>query len=53
MLAKVGFLLVCIGAMMGDSECLLIPAAIIGIGFALIRIGCGREASHEESTLTE
>lgn len=49
MLVKVGFILICIGAMMGDSENLLIPLAVIGIGCVLVKIGTRREASYEET----
>lgn len=49
MLVKVGFLLICIGVMMGDSENLLIPAAVIGIGCVLVKIGDRKEADRNEA----
>lgn len=53
MLVKIGFMLICIGAMMGDSENLLIPLTVIGIGCVLVKIGERKEASYEEETVSE
>ena len=39
MLQKIGFLTICIGAMMADSTCLWIPAGVVLIGALLIHLG--------------
>lgn len=47
MLQKIGLVILCIGGMMADSECLLIPIAVTAIGALLFWIGAGREADDE------
>lgn len=47
MLQKIGFILVCIGLMMADSDCLLIPFGVVSIGAFLIWIADRREADDE------
>lgn len=47
MLQKIGFILVCIGLMMADSDCLLIPFGVVSIGALLLWIETGREADDE------
>lgn len=42
MLFKIGFVIFSLGVMMGDSENLFVPVAVIGIGAALMYFG--REA---------
>lgn len=39
MRTKIGLGVLLLGAMMGDSECLIIPALVIAIGAALIIAG--------------
>lgn len=46
MLQKIGFITMCIGAMMADSDCLLVPIGAAALGAWLIWIGLGREADH-------
>lgn len=41
MLFKIGFVLIALGCMMGDSECLLVPVLVIGLGVYLIAKGGG------------
>ena len=47
MLQKIGFFIMCIGGMMADSECLLIPIAVTSIGALLFWLGERREADDE------
>jgi hypothetical protein len=47
MLQKIGFIMMCIGGMMADSECLLIPIAVTAIGALLFWIGDGKGADDE------
>lgn len=47
MLQKIGFFVMCIGGMMADSECLLIPIAVTSIGALLIWLGARTEADDE------
>lgn len=47
MLQKIGFFIMCIGGMMADSDCLLVPIAVTAIGALLFWIGAGREADDE------
>lgn len=44
MLQTIGIFLMCIGGMMADSECLLIPIAVTGLGALLVWTGSGTEA---------
>lgn len=37
----------CIGTMFADSDCLLIPFAVVSIGAALLWIGSGKESDDE------
>lgn len=37
----------CIGAMLADSNCVLIPLVVAAIGAILVWIGLGRESDHE------
>ena len=39
MMQKIGFFTMCIGGMCADSECLLIPIIITGIGALMIYFG--------------
>ena len=47
MLQKIGFFVMCIGGMMADSECLLIPIAVTSIGALLFWLGERRAADGE------
>ena len=47
MLQKIGFFVMCIGGMMADSECLLIPIVVTSIGALLFWLGERREADDE------
>lgn len=47
MLQKIGFFIMCIGGMMADSECLLIPIAVTAFVAFLIWLGDRREADDE------
>ena len=46
MLLQIGFLILCLGATMGDSESKLFPMILIAVGFVLVRIG-GKEFEDE------
>ncbi len=39
MLQKIGFALMCIGTMFADSDCLLIPFAVVAAGALLLWFG--------------
>ena len=41
MLLKTGIILVAVGCMMGDSECLIVPVIVIALGVYLIAKGGG------------
>lgn len=43
MLQKIGFFTICLGTMMADSECLLVPAVVVALGAVLLGIGIRRE----------
>lgn len=43
MLQKIGFFVMCIGATLANSDCLLIPLAVVGFGAFLIWNGLGEE----------
>ena len=45
---RLGLILILIGAMMGDSECLLVPGAIVLTGCALVHFGLKREEARCE-----
>ena len=47
MLQKIGFFMMCIGGMMADSDCLLIPIGVAALGAFLIWLGDRREADDE------
>lgn len=47
MLQKIGFFVMCIGGMMADSECLLIPIGVAALGAFLIWVGDRKEADDE------
>ena len=47
MLQKIGFFVMCIGGMMANSDCLLIPIAVTAFGAWLIWTGIGTEADDE------
>lgn len=47
MLQKIGFFMMCIGGMLADSDCILIPIAITGIGALLLWVSLGEEAEDE------
>lgn len=48
MRTKLGLIFVSLGAMMGDSECLVIPLIVIAIGIALVKAGKRRGEQDEE-----
>ena len=48
MLSRLGMIILFIGVMMADSECLLIPAGIVAIGVALMMIGARRDENGSE-----
>ena len=41
MLLKIGMILVALGCMMGDSECLIVPVIVIALGVFLVAKGGG------------
>jgi hypothetical protein len=47
MLQKIGLMIVFIGAMMADSETMLAPIGVIGIGMFLIYLGMEAGGSNE------
>lgn len=47
MLQEIGFFIMCIGGMMADSECLLIPIGVAALGAFLIWLGNRKEAEDE------
>ena len=47
MLQKIGFMIMCIGAMLADSENILVPVAVVGLGAILIWFGLGTEDNDE------
>lgn len=47
MLQKIGFFIMCIGGMMANSECLLIPIGVDALGAFLIWLGNRKEADDE------
>lgn len=47
MLQRLGIILFILGMAMGDSENLVIPAALIAAGIGLVWLATGREADHE------
>lgn len=46
MLYGIGFALIAIGGSLLDSDCLIIPILIAGIGIACLYIATGREAEN-------
>lgn len=49
MFSRLGIVIFCLGIMMADSECLLIPIAVVALGMALIKIGHIRGELEEEN----
>jgi hypothetical protein len=47
MLQKIGFFMMCIGGTIADSDCILVPIAVTGIGAVLLWISMGEEADDE------
>lgn len=47
MLQKIGFMIMCIGTMIADSENTLVPIAVVGLGAILIWFGLGTEVNDE------
>lgn len=47
MLQRIGFFTMCIGAMLADSNCVLIPLGVAAIGAILVWIGLGKEPDRE------
>lgn len=47
MLQRIGIIVMVLGAMCADSECLLIPIGVTSIGALLVWISIGREARDE------
>lgn len=47
MLCRIGFLMVVIGIMAADSDCLLVPAALVGVGTLLLWKGGAFEGREE------
>lgn len=41
MFLKIGFLLVSLGVMMADSECLIIPSLVVALGIVFLYKGGG------------
>lgn len=51
MFSRIGVIMFCLGVMMADSECLLVPIAVIALGAALYKIGKAR--GEQEGWLAE
>ena len=49
MLSRVGILILILGLTMADSECLLIPVAVMALGAVLIKIGYMRGELEEDN----
>lgn len=49
MFSRIGIIILCLGVMMADSECLLIPVAVVALGAALIKIGHSRGELEEDN----
>ncbi len=47
MFEKIGFLIMCIGAMMGNNESLLVPAGVIALGVGMVFFGVIRGGNDE------
>lgn len=47
MFCRIGFLMVAIGIMAADSDCMLVPAALVGIGAFLLWKGGAFEEREE------
>ena len=48
MLIRIGITILFIASMMGDSDNLIVPAALFAIGAGLIYVGKRREADNED-----
>ena len=42
-MSKIGFVIMCLGVMMADSDNLLIPLGVLAVGVILIVLGMKRE----------
>ena len=49
MLSRIGVLILILGLTMADSECLLIPVAVMALGAILIKIGYMRGELEEDN----
>ena len=49
MLSRIGVLILILGLTMADSECLLIPVAVMALGAVLIKIGYMRGELEEDN----
>ena len=49
MLSRIGILILILGLTMADSECLLIPVAVMALGAVLIKIGYMRGELEEDN----
>lgn len=49
MLSRIGILILILGLTMADSECLLIPVAVMTLGAVLIKIGYMRGELEEDN----
>ena len=49
MLYRIGFILLMLGMATADSDNLVIPTVLVGIGMVLILIGQRKEADHEDT----
>ena len=48
MFSRIGVVIFCIGVTMADSECLLVPIAVVAVGALLVRIGLARGELKDE-----
>ena len=49
MFSRIGILILILGLTMADSECLLIPVAVMALGAVLIKIGYMRGELEEDN----
>lgn len=45
---KIGFILMALGTMVANSDCILIPVVVVGLGAMLVLNGLGKEENDEE-----
>lgn len=48
MMALIGLILVMLGASLGDSENVLVPAVMVGVGLVLIKLAALEQKSEED-----